>query len=84
MNRNLARSITGYLAVLGGPAGQLAKLASSGRAAWPGGLEWLDQTGLALQLWAQLNADGAQRAVPPGVAARMPRTEEEPRRMPTR
>ena len=60
MNRYFAHAITGYLTVSSCPGEHLAKLASFGRRDWQRGLEWLDQTGLALRLWDRLKASGAQ------------------------
>jgi len=71
VNRYFARAITGYLTVSSWPGEHLMKLASFAHGDWQRGLEWLDQTGLALRLWDRLKASGAQGAVPPGIAVRL-------------
>ncbi len=71
MNRSFARAITGYLTVSHCPRERLKNLASVGQGDWQHGLEWLDQTGLALRLWDRLKASGAQGAVPPGITVRL-------------
>ena len=73
MKRDLARAITDYLAVSGSSDERATKLANFDRGDWERGLEWLDQTGLALWLWGRLKVSGADDAVPSGIAARLER-----------
>ena len=79
MKCDLAYAITGYLMISGSPGKPLTHLASFRQGDWRRGLEWLDQTGLALRFWDQLRTSGAQDDVPPGIAARLEKNMEDHR-----
>ena len=71
MNRELTREIAACLSVSGSPIEHVRKLATFKPGDWQRGLEWLDQSGLALCFWDRLKGQGARAAVPPVIGGEL-------------